>query len=82
MAFWDELRRAGLSPKRINTTATVTSEKLKKGWTITAVMLDVVAKVPDGRIADFIDSAIRAKSKCVISRLLNANVSMNARLEK
>jgi lipoyl-dependent peroxiredoxin len=82
IAFSDELRRARLSPERITTSATVTSEKLKEGWTVTGIMLDVVAKVPDANIANFIDAAVGAKKRCCISRLLNVNISMNAKLEK
>ncbi len=81
LALSTELRRAGLTPERINTTATVTSEKLKEGWTVTSIMLDVVAKVPDARMVDFISAAVGAK-KCLISRLLNTNIGMNAKLEK
>jgi osmotically inducible protein OsmC len=81
IALSDALKRAGYMPERIITTATVTSQPFSEDWTITGILLDVVAKVPAVKLADFIDAAVGAKTSCVIGRLLNANVSLNARLE-
>jgi osmotically inducible protein OsmC len=82
IAFSDALNRAGFLAERIVTTATVTSEDLgTEDWTITRILLEVVAKVPAATLADFIDAAVSAKTGCSIGRLLNANVSLNARLE-
>jgi lipoyl-dependent peroxiredoxin len=77
----NELAGAGFCPHRINTTATVTMESLRAGWTITGIQLDVVAEVPWLKQNDFIRAAISAKTHCTISRLLNANLSMSAKLE-
>ena len=49
MALSAQLGGANLTPESINTSATLTMEKLEAGWTITAVHLDVVANVP-GRV--------------------------------
>src|SRR5215213_2594796 len=46
MALSGQLGNAGLTAERINTTATVTLEKTDAGFTITAVHLDVTARVP------------------------------------
>ena len=46
MALSAQLGGANLTPESISTSATLTMEKLEAGWTITAVHLDVVAKVP------------------------------------
>src|SRR5271170_6788449 len=46
MALSAQLGGANLKPDRIATIATVTLEKLEAGWTLTAVHLDVTAKVP------------------------------------
>ncbi len=82
VALSGALNRAGLRAERIITTATVTSENFSmEDWTITGILLDVVAKVPAAKLADFIDAAVGAKTNCSISRLLNTNVSLNARLE-
>jgi len=82
VALSDALNRAGFPAERITTTATVTSENLSmEDWTITGILLDVVARVPAAKLSDFIDVAVGAKTSCSISRLLNTNVSLNARLE-
>lgn len=82
IALSDALNRAGFLVERIITTATVTSENLRRGdSTITGILLDVVARVPAVKLSDFIDAAVGAKTNCSIGRLLNTNVSLNARLE-
>jgi len=82
IALSDALNRAGFPAERIVTTATVTSEDLSmEDWTITGILLEVVAKVPAAKFSDFIDAAVGAKIGCSIGRLLNTNVSLNARLE-
>jgi osmotically inducible protein OsmC len=78
----DELGDAGYSPDQIDTTATVTMEDVAAEWTMTQIHLDVVASVPRVAQCDFIDATLRAKSSCPISRLLNANISMKAKLER
>jgi len=83
MALSDALDHAGFPAQRITTTATVTSSNLtEEGWTVTSILLDVVARVPAARFGDFIDAAMSAKVSCSICRLLNTNVSLNARMEK
>jgi osmotically inducible protein OsmC len=79
--FSHELELAGLRSERIETTATATLEELAAGWTLTRVQLDVRAKVPRATQDHFIDAALAAKTKCPMARLLNANISMNARLD-
>jgi osmotically inducible protein OsmC len=76
----NELGDAGYSPRQIDTTTTVTMENLTAGWTLTQIHLDVAATVPNAAQCDFVDAALRAKANCPISRLLNANVSMRAKL--
>src|SRR5213083_1950677 len=80
MTLADELGEAGYSPRQIDTTATVTMEKIAAGWTMTQIHLDVIATVPKVAQCDFIDAALRAKANCPISRSLNANISMRAQL--
>src|SRR6266566_3364164 len=46
MALSAELGKASITPQSIETTATVSLEKLDTGWTITQVHLDVKAKIP------------------------------------
>src|SRR5881296_2501566 len=82
MALASELGEAGYSPAQIDITATVTMEDVAAGWTMTQIHLDVVAIVPKVAQCDFIDAALRAKSSCPISRLLDANISMRAKLTR
>ena len=80
MALSAQLESAGLKAEEINTTATVTMEKVDAGWTVTAVHLDVDARIPSADQAKFEKAANDAKTGCPISRLLNAKITMNARL--
>jgi OsmC subfamily peroxiredoxin len=75
-----ELGEAGYSPRQIDTTATVTMENIATVWTMTQIHLDVVAAVPRVAQCDFVDAALRAKANCPVSRALNANISMRAKL--
>jgi lipoyl-dependent peroxiredoxin len=82
MALSAQLGGANLKPERIATTATVTMEKLDAGWTLTAVHLDVTAKVPGATAAAFETAAGNAKAGCPISRVLKADITMDAKLEQ
>jgi osmotically inducible protein OsmC len=77
----NDLAGAGFCPHRICTTATVTAEKLPAGWTITGIQLDIIAEVPRATQSDFIKVTVSAKTNCTISRLLNTNISMRAKLQ-
>ena len=81
MALSAQLTTAGTPPESVATTATVTLEKLEAGFTVTNVHLDVTAKVPGATQESFDTAASNAKSGCPISRLLNAEITMTARLE-
>ena len=81
MALSGQLGAAGMTAESIRTSATVTFEKLDAGWTITAVHLDVTAKIPNADRAKFETAAANAKAGCPISRLLKAEITMEARLE-
>jgi osmotically inducible protein OsmC len=82
MALSSELVLGGFHPKKIETTATATLEDLPAGWTITHMQLDVRATVPGVSQARFLDAAIAAKTGCPIGRLLKANISMTAVLDR
>ena len=81
MALSAELGKAGLTADNIRTEATVTLQKSGEGFAITAVHLDVAAKVPDADRAAFEKAAEAAKGGCPVSKLLNAAITMDARLE-
>jgi osmotically inducible protein OsmC len=80
MALSAQLGNAGLTAESINTTATLSLEKLDSGFTITAVHLDVV-RVPKADDAAFQKAAENAKSGCPVSKVLNAKITMSAKLE-
>jgi lipoyl-dependent peroxiredoxin len=77
----NELFSAGFTPHRISTSATITMEQLPVGLTIISVQLEVLADVPRARQSDFIRATVSAKTNCTISRLLNTNISMSAKLD-
>jgi osmotically inducible protein OsmC len=81
MALSAELGKANIAPESIRTTASLTMERLDAGWTITAVHLDVVAKIPGADRAAFETAANNAKAGCPVSRVLNAKIAMEAKLE-
>ena len=81
MALSAELGKAGFTPASIHTTATVTLDKTDAGFTVTESHLDMTAKIPGIDQAKFIAIANGAKAGCPISRLLKANVTMDAKLE-
>jgi osmotically inducible protein OsmC len=81
MALSGQLGNAGLTAESINTTASVTLEKTDAGFTITAVHLDVTAKIPGAEQQAFDTAANNAKAGCPISRLLKAQITLEARLQ-
>lgn len=81
MALSAQLGGANLTPESINTTANLTMEKLDAGWTITTIQLDVTARVPGASQEAFNKAADNAKSGCPVSKVLNAKITMNAKLE-
>ena len=80
MALASELEKAGLTPESISTNSTLTFEKTDAGFTITVIHLDVVAKVPDTDATKFAKIANVAKGGCPVSRVLNAEITMAAKL--
>jgi lipoyl-dependent peroxiredoxin len=80
MAFSGQLGAAGLTPESIDTTATLTFEKLDAGWTVTEIQLQTKAKVPGASKEAFDTAANNAKTGCPISRLLNTRITLDAQL--
>ena len=80
MAFSGELGKLGFTPDSIETKATVTFDKTDAGWTVTAIHLEVVGKVPKADSASFQKAAEAAKKGCPISRLLNTAITLTAKL--
>ena len=81
MALSMILGEAGLTPQRIATEATVTLDQKDGGFAITQIHLDVSAKVPGASDVAFQDAASKAKVGCPVSKVLNAEISLNAQLD-
>jgi len=80
MALSAQLEGAGLTATSINTKAGVTLLKTDAGFTITAVHLDVTATVPGATQAQFETASANAKAGCPVSRVLKADITMEAKL--
>ena len=81
MALSAQLAEAGLAAASIRTTATVTLEKVGAGFSITAVHLDLTAKIPGASQQAFDTAADNAKAGCPVSKVLNAKITLDKRLE-
>jgi lipoyl-dependent peroxiredoxin len=82
MALSGQLVAAGVSPKMIRTEAHVSLEQEAGIWSVTSVHLDVAASVIGISAAQFEKIANDAKVSCPISRLLNAKITISAKLEE
>jgi osmotically inducible protein OsmC len=74
------LGNAGMTADSIDTTATVTLEKVGDAFTVTASHLDTTVKIPNADQAKFQQAAEGAKAGCPISRLLNTKITLDAKL--
>jgi osmotically inducible protein OsmC len=80
MALSAQLGEAGLKADEITAQATVTLDKTDGGWTVTKSHLDVKARIPGADELAFRKAADNAKAGCPISKLLKAEITMNAQL--
>jgi osmotically inducible protein OsmC len=80
MALSAQLGNANLAAERIATTATVSLDKQDGGFAITKVHLEVEATIPGATQEQFTTAAENAKKGCPVSKLLNAEITMSARL--
>jgi osmotically inducible protein OsmC len=74
------LNEAGLTAERMETTAEVTLAQVDGGYAITAVHLTLTAKVPGTDRATFQELAAKAKAGCPVSKVLKADISLDATL--
>lgn len=81
MAFSMLLGEENFTPDSIDTKATVTLEKLSDGFAITAVHLKMQARIPGIDQAKFEEIANKAKIGCPVSKLLNADIILDATLQ-
>ncbi|HJW09699.1 MAG TPA: OsmC family protein [Holophagaceae bacterium] len=81
MATAAALTKEGFTAERLATDAVLSLEQVEGAWTITKVQLSLVAKVPGLSEAKFQEIAAGAKANCPVSRVLRAEISLDARLE-
>lgn len=81
MALSMILGLSGMTAETIRAQAEVTLEKVGEGFEITSSHLIVRAKIPGAEPAAFEKAAQAAKSGCPVSKLLRAEISMDAALE-
>ena len=82
MALAFQLEAAGFTPDELRTVANLTMAQQDGGYAITAIRLDLSARVPGINQARFQQLADEAKANCPVSKVLNAEITLNATLEQ
>ena len=80
MALSAQLAQAGNVAESIDTTCTITLEKVADGFGITASHLELKAKVPEATQEAFHQAAQAAKAGCPVSKLFRAEITLSATL--
>jgi osmotically inducible protein OsmC len=80
MALSFQLANAGFTADAINTTAVLTMEPVDGAQTITKIVLQLSATIPGISDEQFQTLAGNAKAGCPVSRLLKAEISLDATL--
>ncbi|OEZ98705.1 OsmC family protein [Duganella phyllosphaerae] len=81
MALSGVLGEAGMTAQKLETTAAVTLDKVDGGFAITKVHLTLLATIPGADQAKFEEAANKAKVNCPVSKLLNAEITLDAKLQ-
>jgi osmotically inducible protein OsmC len=81
MALAFKLQGAGLTAESLSTEARLTMEQEGGGWKIAAIALALKARVPGVTPDQFQALAADAKATCPVSRVLNAEITLDATLE-
>lgn len=74
------LGQAGLTAEQMDTQAKVTLEQVEGGFAITAIHLTLKARVPGTDAASFAELAGKAKAGCPVSKLMKADITLDATL--
>jgi osmotically inducible protein OsmC len=74
------LGEAKLTAEQMETSAEVTLEQVDAGYAITAVHLTLTAKIPGADQATFEKLTAMAKAGCPVSKLLKAEITLDATL--
>ena len=81
MALSFQLANNGFTAEELRTDAVLTMEKEESGWSIKAVHLKLAGKVPGITEEKFLELAGNAKKGCPVSKVLNAEITLEAVLE-
>ena len=81
MATSGQLGSAGITAQSISASAVVVLEKLESGFAVTSSHLDVTIVAPGADRAKIQTAADNAKAGCPISKLLNAKITLETRIE-
>jgi osmotically inducible protein OsmC len=79
MSFVRMLGMAHFEPEQLDSVSEVVIDKDGDGFAITSVHLSVVAKIPGIDEATFQSIAVKAKTGCPVSKLMNTNISFEAK---
>lgn len=80
MALSLSLAQEGMTAESIDTKATVSLDEVGGGFAVTSSHLETTVKIPGADKAKFEKAAEGAKGGCPISKLLNAKITMDAKL--
>ena len=80
MALSNILGEAGFTAEHLDSKATVTLDKVEGGFGITRSHLVLSAKIPGIDQAKFTELTAKAKAGCPVSKVLNAEISLDATL--
>ena len=81
MALSAQLGGAGMTAQKLETTATISLEKVADGFAITKSRLDLVAHIPGADKGKF-DAAVKAaETGCPVSKLFKTEITVSARLQ-
>lgn len=81
MATAAALSKAGHVPERLETKARITLDREGEGWAIKASHLTLEAAIPGISDAEFQRIAGEAKANCPLSKVIKADVSLDATLK-
>lgn len=81
MALSNELGSVGLTPKKLDATATITLDKTADGFSITKSHIDLIAEIPGADQAKFDAAVHKAEKGCPVSKLYKAEISVSAQLK-
>ena len=81
MALSGALEKVGIQADKLETTVTITIDKVSNGFTITKSHIDLTAHIPGVDKAKF-DAAVKAaETGCPVSKLFKAEISVSAKLK-